>query len=227
MLFLAIPAIVAVAAIGKAIYDWQDRQPERLAERSPPAPCSILERNLNRLGRELSAYAGPKVAVFGQPGAGKSSLLLKMSKGEITPHPVIGTKTDATTWAIDDAWPLLNFHRRYAFVDVPGYDTQAHPATAFESNFPFNSVDANIFVVSGKIHAADLMIFAQLVRTGKPICIARSFSDSLDNDEKLKILRNVRSLLAPDAKLPIVFFSNRTGRGVQPVYEWIREQFAD
>lgn len=227
MLFLAIPAIVAVAAIGKVLYDWQAAEPVRLAESSPPVPCSILERNLNRLGRELSAYAGPKVAVFGQPGAGKSSLLLKMSKEKITPRPVIGTKTDATTWAKDDAWPLLNFHSRYAFVDVPGYDTQAHPATDFERNFPFNSVDANIFVVAGKIHAADSLIFSKLVRTGKPICIARSFSDSLDKDEQLKILRDVRSHLAPDTKLPILFFSNRTGRGVQPVYEWIREQFAD
>ena len=39
----------------------------------------ILELNINRLAKELQATSGPKIAILGQPGAGKSSLLKNMT----------------------------------------------------------------------------------------------------------------------------------------------------
>lgn len=227
MILLAVPVIAVVASVGKVIYDRCAVESVLPVKYRLPAPRTVLSRNFERLSRELSAHAGPKVAVLGQPGAGKSSILVKMCKGEIEPRPLIGTKTDATNWADDEAWPLLSFHRRFAFVDVPGYDTEAHPTIAVADDFPFDSVDVYVFVVAGKIHASDLEIFSRIIRTGKPTCIARSFSDSLDKDEKLQISRDVRSHLTPNTNSPMFFFSNRTGRGVQPVLEWIRWQFAD
>ena len=98
MLWLAIPFAVI---LGKVIYDASSSP-------SPPAPeKTVLQKNLLRLGSLLRKEPGYKVAILGQPGAGKSSLLKKMTKGQVTPLPVIGIQTDATDWSQDHACALL------------------------------------------------------------------------------------------------------------------------
>jgi GTPase Era involved in 16S rRNA processing len=189
-------------------------------------PQFVLKQNLNRLGQELDKYCGAKVAILGQPGAGKSSMLLKMTGGNIFPRPIVGIQTDATTWAEDLGCPLLSIYYHYAFVDVPGYDTKSHPLDVMVSGFPFAAVDAYIFLISGKLHASDINIYRSLAQTGKPVCIARSFSDTLGLEEKHQVVLDLRASLNLDRSVPVVFFSNRTGRGVQPLLEWIRIQFS-
>lgn len=185
-------------------------------------PLSPLERNLERLRSELDHHAGPKIIVLGQAGAGKSTLVNKLTAGVAEPKPVVGSQTDATNWSKDGA-PLISRYGVYAYVDAPGYDTAAHPAAAFV-HFPFDAVDATVLVLSGKVHQSDALVFSHLSAAGKPHCIARSYSESLTAGEKVRVAEDIRDKLAGSALPPVFFFSNRTGRGARLLHEWILHQ---
>lgn len=210
--------LIPVAAIGKIIYDV-------VTDDSVPTPTrtkSTLELNLERLRNELRRHDGIKVAIIGQPGAGKSSLLKKMTRNKVVPLPVIGTQTDATDWSSDRDCNLLSLYQHYAFADVPGYDTSSHPAEVFESAFPFEDFDAFIVVLHGKLHRADEAIFWRARITGKPVCIARSFLDGLDSDEVAAAEYDLRARLNADGSIPVVFFSNRNGSGIEEIINTVR-----
>lgn len=202
-------------AIAKVVYDvvTADDEPEY----EPPPRKSTFEKNIERLKRELYSHSGRKIAIVGQPGAGKSSLLKKMTNGKVVPLPVIGIQTDATSWADDIECNLLSHYENIAFVDVPGYDTSSHPTHIFSSSFPFAEFDAFIFVTHGKLHAADEVIFSSIVRSNKHFCIARSFSESLDSEDRSAIKNDMTARLSFNSSIPIVFFSNRTGEGIEAI----------
>jgi len=213
----AVVAATATVAVGKVIYD-------AIADEDEPSlqKKSNLELNIERLRIQLKSHTGRKIAIIGQPGAGKSSLLKKMTNGKVMPLPIIGAQTDATTWADNQECNLLSRYENYAFADVPGYDTLSHPVHIFSSFFPFNNFDAFVFVIHGKLHAADEVIFQLAAHSGKKICIARSFSDGLENNEKRSIEDDIRMRLSPKTTIPISFFSNRTGDGIKNIFDFIR-----
>ena len=167
MWWLAIPVI---GLVGKAIYDAVTDEDEAPS----PRRKTTLELNLERLEEQLQSHSGYKIAILGQPGAGKSSLLKKMTNGKVKPLPVIGAQTDATDWSSDTACNLLSVYERYVFADVPGYDTSSHPLYVFSSSFPFRHFDAFIFVIHGKLHSSDEDVFRLISRSGKRISIAKS-----------------------------------------------------
>ncbi|AUT75752.1 hypothetical protein C2L64_46350 [Paraburkholderia hospita] len=195
-----------------------------LLERRRPvvSPDSILRFNIKRLGKELARVPGRKVAIFGQPGAGKSSLLKNMTDAQVRPLPCIGSQTDATDWSTDPACELLSFHEREVYVDAPGHDTLNHPVNAFAPNFPFAAFDAFVFVISGKLHDADCLMFQRAMESRKSMCIARSFAESLTVEEAVAVERDLRRKLAAPAKLKFVFFSNRTREGVKHVQRFAK-----
>lgn len=215
MWWLAAPLIVLV---GRAVYDAVTDEDEIPS----PRRKTILESNLERLEEQVRSHPGHKVAILGQPGAGKSSLLKKMTKGRVKPLPLIGVQTDATDWSSDFTCNLLSVYENYAFADIPGYDTSSHPIDAFLSFFPFQNFDVFIFVIHGKLHSADEDIFNRIVRCGKKVSIARSFSDSLDSDDIKFFEDDIRRRLSLLHSDPIFFFSNRTGDGIESVFDSIR-----
>lgn len=103
MWWLAIPVI---GLVGKVIYDAVTDE----YEAPSPRRKTTLELNLERLEKQLRSHSGYKIAILGQPGAGKSSLLKKMTNGKVKPLPVIGTQTDATDWSSDTACNLLSVY---------------------------------------------------------------------------------------------------------------------
>lgn len=208
MFWLAIPAIV----LGKIAYDAvTDRK-----HVSVPT-YTVFERNLFRLESELSGIKNVKVGIIGQPGAGKSSLLKKMTKGRVRPLPVIGTETDATSWSESPTVILQSKFNHFNFVDVPGYDTVAHPVTSFKQYFPFDDFDAYIFVVRGKLRAADEAMFDSIRSSNKPVCLARSFAESCNEDERDAISIDLQKRLGLSDNHHIGFFSNRSGEGIADI----------
>jgi predicted GTPase len=204
--YLAIP----VALVGKAIYDAITE------DDPPPRTRTTLEKNFDRLWYELYAESGKKIAILGQPGAGKSSLVKKLSNESVKPPPIIGIATDATNWADNERVNLLSRWDNFIVADVPGYDTNTHPIDQF-SSFPFGAFDSFILVIKDKIHGSDERIYRKISLRNKPICIVRSFSDGLD-DRDIPIARSDIQKRFPGSRQDfIVFASNRTGDGINEI----------
>ena len=210
--------IPVIGLVGKAIYDAVSDGDNA----SPPQRKTTFELNLKRLTEQLQSRSGYKVAILGQPGAGKSSLLKKMTNGKVKPLPVIGVQTDATDWSSDAECNLLSVYESYVFVDVPGYDTMSHPLHVFSSFFPFNDFDAYIFVIRGKLQSSDEDIYRLIAKAGRRLTIAKSFSDSLEGDDFTFVENDIRTRLLLADSASIRFFSNRTGDGVESIFSSIQ-----
>lgn len=207
-----------IGLVGKVVYDAISESD------SPPAPRkkTILELNLARLGSLVRERSGYKVAIVGQPGAGKSSLLKKMTHGKVLPLPLVGIQTDATDWSLDPACDLIGTYENFSFVDVPGYDTASHPLNLVMAGFPFRSFDCFVFVLRGKLRAADEAMFKAIVRSGVKCYIARSYADSLEPEEVAQAEMDLRGRLELDRSASVQFFSNRTGSGVAELFKSVR-----
>ncbi len=211
-------AIIPIGLVVKAVYDAVTDEDEAPS----PRRKTTLELNFQRLEEKLRSNSGYKIAILGQPGAGKSSLLKNMTNGKVEPLPVIGAQTDATDWSNDAACNLLSVYEHYVFADVPGYDTSSHPLYVFSSSFPFRYFDAFIFVIHGKLHSSDENIFRIISQSGKKISIAKSFSESLEGDDILYVEKDIRTRLSLSDSTPILFFSNRSGVGIDSVFNSIK-----
>lgn len=206
---------IVVAAAGAIFLNPKSPEPVRRRKKS------ILELNINRLAKELRGKSGPKIAILGQPGAGKSSLLKNMTGNKVVPVPAIGTQTDATNWAIDADCNLLSRYKKYVFADVPGYDTASHPASIFLASFPFELFDTLILVIHGKLHSADERIFRKIYKSGKRFHITKSFSDNNDTTQRIAINNDIVTRLSLPTSHPVLFFSNRTGEGIKSIFDMI------
>jgi GTP-binding protein EngB required for normal cell division len=207
MWFLLIPA--AAGLIGKLIFDAAQK----------PEP-TVLERNLERLERVLGREGGRRVAILGQPGAGKSSLLIKMSSNRVTPRPVVGVHTDATSWADDSSVALLSRWENFVVADVPGYDTASHPVGPFLRLFPFDEFHMFIFVIRGKLHEADERMMRCVQASRRPMLVVRSYAETIDRAERDRVLQDIQARLSIQST-SVLFASNRTGEGVEEVLRWI------
>ncbi|CAI6080560.1 GTPase domain-containing protein [Cohnella sp. JJ-181] len=177
---------------------------------------SVLERNLRRLASELAVIPRTrKVAILGQPGAGKSALLDLLTGRGCVPRPVVGQRTDATSWAHDPDAALVHACGEAVFVDSPGYGTAAHPAETFFRLFPFRSFDRLLIVFKDKLHAADDRLLAGIARNGlaERTMLVRSFADGLLPEEREALRRELGGRYAG----PIVFYSARDRSGLAEI----------
>lgn len=113
--------------------------------------CKLEEENLTTVS----------VALFGQPGAGKSTLINKIAGEKLAET---GVETDKTVRAASYEAKGLRF------VDLPGYGTKSFPKETYFSNFKIDTFDLLLCVTSGKLHAADTEFFSALSAKGK-VCI--------------------------------------------------------
>ena len=106
-------------------------------------------------------------------------------------------------------------------MDVPGYDTVSHPIDAFLSDFPFDGFDAYIFIVRGKLRSADEIILKKIKSVRGRFVVARSFSEGLSQEERIAFQDDIKSRLELDAAERVIFFSNRTGDGIQKLKDLV------
>ncbi len=218
MLWLVIPAI---GLAGKLAYDALKSRPATSTGRHKG--LTTLERNLQRLEGELQAIGHGRVAVIGQPGAGKSSLIRKMTHNRVRPLPKIGAQTDATNWSQSRDVRMVFKYRKINFIDVPGYNTETHPADVMQDGFPFWEIDVFIFVLAEKLRDADEEMFRRIALSGKPVCVCYSFADNHDDAARKKISRDVRKRLHLARGHALAFFSNKTEEGIEEIFMAIDE----
>ncbi|WP_312510531.1 GTPase [Massilia sp.] len=209
MWWLAVPVVIGV---GKLIYEVMT---DESAAQPTPVPDTALVNNLRAL-RELTRKPDPRrVAFLGQPGAGKSTIVSKLSNGRARPAPVIGVNTDATNWAKYTGVDLLCRWERREAADVPGYDTSAHPVSAFVQHFPFENFGKICLVVHGKVHAADVAIYEAIRRHGIAPIVVRSRAESVDAPDRETVRNDLCRQFSGLAPSSVVFVSSRTGEGIK------------
>ena len=162
-----------------------------------------------------------RIAVFGQPGSGKSSLINNIIGRE---QALVSVRTDATTQV--DTYEYENL----IIADFPGYGTMQFPADDYLARFNVWEYDIFLCVFSGKLHAADISFFRQLDSDKRLILFVRSCMDSLWQPDKsldeLKaaVVDNVCSQLGSPQK--VFFISNIDASGVAELIEAVKELIA-
>jgi GTP-binding protein EngB required for normal cell division len=204
--------IVPVAlGIGKAIHSAVTRETHVVSF----PPKSILVQNLYRL-RASTLHSHPRrVALLGQPGAGKSTILKKLSKGKARPAPVIGTQTDATNWSDSTDVTLFSEWDGHLVSDVPGYDTASHPVAVFIENFPFANFAQILLIVNGKVRGADVEMYHRIVASATPVLVVRSHADALTESERRAVRADLHKQFPKLARKSLVFVSSRSGEGIE------------
>lgn len=149
------------------------------------------------------------VALFGQPGAGKSSLINKIVGQKVAE---VGVETDKTVAAASYEAKGLRF------VDLPGYGTKNFPKESYFEKFDIQQFDLFLCITSGKLHQADTEFFQELAKCGKVCIFVVNKHDQLWEDgksieelEKLKINDIIKHVGRP---VKVVFTSCKEGTGL-------------
>ncbi|MBT3340279.1 MAG: hypothetical protein HN405_05005 [Planctomycetes bacterium] len=173
----------------------------------------IIESAAEELRKKLeeSEKQQLKIALFGQPGAGKSSLINSLVGFEAT---ITGGKTDTTEEAEFHEWSGQNV----VLVDLPGYGTKGFPANDFMESFDIESFDMFLCVFAGKFHDADTEFFRKLHRAKRVCLFVRNKLDSMW--EQGKSLGDLKRYVEEDAAIQVAsqvkvhFVSCKTGEGM-------------
>ena len=162
------------------------------------------------------------VALFGQPGSGKSSLINKIV-GEYVAE--VGVETDKTVEAASYETKGLRF------VDLPGYGTKNFPKETYFDKFDIQQFDLFLCVTSGKLHQADTEFFQELAAHEKVCIFVVNKHDELWEDgvgikelEKRKI-SDIENHVGQAVK--IVFTSCRDNSGLDNLDKEIQKNLDD
>lgn len=178
---------------------------------------SLEEKIVEQLTKKVNEMenATLKIALIGQPGAGKSSLINSLLGKEIFK---ISPETDTTQQAEE-----ANFEN-LLITDLPGYGTTMFPLDAWLTQFHPEEYDMYLFVFSGKLHNTDALLFAKLkewsLSRKHPYFIVRNKLDDVWDDFKSleelqeEITKDLRSKMNSEAQ-KVFFTSAKTGEGVE------------
>jgi GTP-binding protein EngB required for normal cell division/uncharacterized protein (DUF697 family) len=136
-----------------------------------------IQDEVDRIKKQLGEMEKEtiKVAFFGQPGAGKSSLINALVGDDVC---MTGVGTDTTLESNSHKWNGLQL------IDLPGYGTKQFNVIDFLSKFPVSEYDLFICVVSGKFHEQDNEMFQALFNANKVCLFVRNFYDALHDKYK-------------------------------------------
>lgn len=157
------------------------------------------------------------IALFGQPGCGKSSLINRLTGQKLA---VEGVRNDVTTERQEFEWNGL------ALVDLPGYDTARFPAGEYLDRFRVMDFDLLLCVFDGKFHKADTELFHEVTRRGKTCLFVRNKHDTLwqDGKEPAELEREVTDNVAEQVgtRQTVYFTSCRLNTGLGELEQAIK-----
>lgn len=163
-----------------------------------------------------------KIALFGQPGAGKSSIINALVGADVVSS---GVSTDKTVEAQLIEWQDL------LLVDLPGYGTSKFPENKYFDQFDIDSFDIYLCVFSGKFHSADTHFFSDLKRKEKACIFIRNYHDTIWEEGKTtleleeEIKKDVRKQVGEP--VDVVFTSCRNKQGIGKLSDSIYENIDD
>lgn len=156
------------------------------------------------------------VALFGQPGAGKSSLINKIVGRKVAEA---GVETDKT---VDIGWYEANGLR---FADLPGYGTKNFPKDSYFQKFDMMQFDLFLCVTSGKFHQADTEFFQELKKLGKVCIFVVNKHDELWEEdvsiEELEERKRTDITKQVGQSVKVIFTSCRNNTGLDVLIEEI------
>jgi small GTP-binding protein len=172
-----------------------------------------LREETERLRSELQKLDDirVRVALFGQPGAGKSSIINALIGREVAET---GAHTDTTTEA------KRYHHDGVDYTDLPGFGTTRFPADTYWERFQLSEHDLLVCVKDGKFSLDDdKLFFDELWKRGKVCVFVHNKVDTLWSSSKTldevkqEIASDFERRIAPN-RAPLVFTSCRTREGL-------------
>ncbi len=178
---------------------------------------------LEKIKRDQGTHT--KIAVVGQPGAGKSSII----------NALIGHKVARTGQGTDITRKAVRY--RYEFleiVDLPGYGTTMFPLSEWKEKFKIHQYDIIFFVFSGKLTKDDCDLFASIADYNKsghirPLLLIRNHcSDLASHEEREAIRRDIYAKLPEGLVGELYFVDCRYQNGIDEVRnEILNEKYKD
>ena len=151
-----------------------------------------LAQELRRKWEEME-NTEVKIALVGQPGSGKSSLINALLGKKLFE---VGVHTDTTVTAQEEKFGDL------IITDLPGYGTGRFPINEWVKEFKPEEYDLYIFVFSGKLHDSDAELFKYLKQwqeeRNHPFFVVRNKVDEIWDEDKT--LEELQSIIRKDVK---------------------------
>ena len=145
--------------------------------------CGIL----NDLKNSKDAFA--KIALIGQPGAGKSSIVNALIGRHVAET---GPETDTTIEAKEYGY---NFNK---LVDLPGYGTKIFSMDVWRKRFNPEQYDVWVFVFSGKLMREDSEMLQDLVQLNQedeqyhPMLLVRNHCEDVATDKDMERINVIK-----------------------------------
>ena len=168
-----------------------------------------FEKILQTIRANEASYA--RLAVIGQPGAGKSTLINRLVGKKVAKT---GQGTDTTIDAMEYEYELQKI------VELPGYGTELFKFDDWKKRFRPQQYDLFIYVFGGKFSSEDDALFENLIAWNaerrRPMFLVRNKSHELDGDQRASIERDIRNRLKSDEKL--YFIDCRHNEGIAELH---------
>ncbi|MBR2142959.1 GTPase [Anaerovibrio sp.] len=153
-----------------------------------------------------------QIALIGQPGAGKSSIINALMGAHVAET---GASTDTTKDAMKYRY---NFN---LLVDLPGYGTDMFNMQTWKDKFNPAQYDVFVFVFSGKLMREDVEMLNTLIELKKsdsvehPIFLVRNHCEDIANDEEIKRISEDIYGAINDTKdeIPLYFVDCKSKKG--------------
>ncbi|MBW1599244.1 ribosome biogenesis GTPase Der [Streptomyces sp. JJ38] len=177
-----------------------------------------------------TALGGPRrVALIGRPNVGKSSLLNKVAGEErVVVDPLAGTTRDPVDELVElggKTWKFVDtagIRRRVHLTEGADYYASLRTAAALEKA----EVAVVLVDVSESISVQDLRIITMAVEAGRALVLAYNKWDTLDDERRFYLEREIERDLVQVQWAPRVNISARTGRHTEKLVPAIETALA-